>query len=56
VLHNPSDREEDTGGVVRGVCMRKILEELYEGVCSSHIWGYDLAVTALLTGDYWTSL
>ena len=35
---------------------KKILEELYEGVCSFHIRGRALAVTTMRTGYYWPSL
>ena len=35
---------------------KKILEELHEGVCSSHISGRTLAVTAIQTSYHWPSL
>ena len=35
---------------------RKILEELYEGICSAHTGGQTLAVTAIRTDYYWPSL
>jgi len=35
---------------------KKILEELYKGVCSSHIGGHALAVMAIRTSYYWLSL
>jgi len=35
---------------------KKILKELHEGVCSSHISRHVLAVTAIRTGSYWLSL
>ena len=31
---------------------KKILEELHEGVCNTHVEGRDLAVTAIRTGCY----
>ena len=35
---------------------KKILEELHEGVCSTHAGGRALAVIAIRTGYYWPSL
>ena len=35
---------------------KKIHKELHEGVCSSHIGGRTLAVTAIHTGYYWPSM
>ena len=35
---------------------KKILEELHEGVCSTHVGGRALAVTAIRMGCYWPSL
>ena len=34
---------------------KKILEELHEGVCSSHVGGCTIAVTTICTGYYWPS-
>jgi len=35
---------------------RKILEELHEGVCSTHAGGRALVVTTMRTSYYWPSL
>lgn len=35
---------------------KKIVEELHEGICSSHIGGHALAVIVIRTGYYWPSL
>jgi len=35
---------------------KKILEELYEDVCSAHAGGHTLTVTAIRTGYYWPNL
>ena len=35
---------------------RKILEDLHERVCSSHIGGHALVITVIRIGYYWPSL
>jgi len=35
---------------------RRVLEELYEGICSTHARGRALAVTAIRTVYYWPNL
>ena len=35
---------------------KQVLEELHKGICSSHLGGRALGVTALRTGYYWPSL
>jgi len=35
---------------------KKILKEVYEAVCSSHIRGCVLVIAVMLTGYYWPSV
>jgi len=35
---------------------QKVLEQLHEEICNSHISGHALAVAAIRTGYYWPSL